>query len=168
MEVPRLGVESELLLLAYIAATAMQDLSCVCDLHSNSWQGRIPNPLRKTRDWTCIPMDTSWVYHHWATTQHGVYNQPLFSDHVGLASHLSWACSLLGLYSKVRWSQERMRNEAGYGGWLLWQPPDPLHYARHAKLRHSLGRQQQPEHVRFGRQGTAVSIPPTRWCWKFT
>ena len=33
MEVPRLGVESELQLPAYTAATATSDLSCVCDLH---------------------------------------------------------------------------------------------------------------------------------------
>ena len=33
MEVPRLGVESELQLLAYATATAILDLSCICDLH---------------------------------------------------------------------------------------------------------------------------------------
>ena len=34
MEIPRLGVESELLLQAYTTATAMQDLSHVFDLHT--------------------------------------------------------------------------------------------------------------------------------------
>ena len=33
MEVPRVGAESELQLLAYATATAMQDPSCICDLH---------------------------------------------------------------------------------------------------------------------------------------
>ena len=33
IEVPRLGVESELQLSAYTTAMAMQDLSHVCDLH---------------------------------------------------------------------------------------------------------------------------------------
>ena len=33
VEVPRLGVGSELQLLAYATATAMPDLSRVCDLH---------------------------------------------------------------------------------------------------------------------------------------
>ena len=33
MEVPRLGVELELQLLGTATATAMQDLSCVCDLY---------------------------------------------------------------------------------------------------------------------------------------
>ena len=33
MEIPRLGVESELQLLAYTIATATQDLSCICDLY---------------------------------------------------------------------------------------------------------------------------------------
>ena len=35
-QVPRLGVESELQLPAYTTATAMPDLSCICDLHHNS------------------------------------------------------------------------------------------------------------------------------------
>ena len=45
MEGPRLGVESELLLLAYTRATAMPDLSCVYNLHYSSQQCRILNPL---------------------------------------------------------------------------------------------------------------------------
>ena len=50
MEVPRLGVESELQLPAYATATAMQDLSHICDLYHSSWQRRIPNPLSEARD----------------------------------------------------------------------------------------------------------------------
>ena len=50
MEVPRLGVKSELELLAYTTATAMQDPSCVCKLHHSSWKRRILNPLSKARD----------------------------------------------------------------------------------------------------------------------
>ena len=34
MEVPRLGVQSELQLLAYATATTMPDLSHVCSLHA--------------------------------------------------------------------------------------------------------------------------------------
>ena len=49
IEVPRLGMESELL--AYPTATAMQDLSCICDLHHSSQQHWILNPLTsKSRD----------------------------------------------------------------------------------------------------------------------
>ena len=44
------GVESELQLLAYARATAMQDPSCVCDLHHGSRQRRILNPLSEARD----------------------------------------------------------------------------------------------------------------------
>ena len=47
MEVPRLGVESELQLPAYTTATAILDLSRVCDLHHSSWQHQILNPLRR-------------------------------------------------------------------------------------------------------------------------
>ena len=52
MEVPRLGAESELQLLAYTRATAMPDPSCVCNLHHSSQQCRIFNPLIETRDQT--------------------------------------------------------------------------------------------------------------------
>ena len=61
MEVTRLGVESELQLLACATGTAMPDLSGVCNLHCSSQQHRILNPLSKARDWTPILMDTSWV-----------------------------------------------------------------------------------------------------------
>ena len=54
MEIPKLGVESELQLLAH--ATAKWDLSCVCDLHHSSGQCQIPNPLSKARDQTHILM----------------------------------------------------------------------------------------------------------------
>ena len=50
MEIPRLGVELELQLLAYTTATVMQDLSQVCDLHHSSWQCRILNLLSEARD----------------------------------------------------------------------------------------------------------------------
>ena len=60
--VPRLGVQSEVQLLAYSTATAMQNLSHDdCDLHHSSWQCRILDPLSKARDRTCILIDTSWV-----------------------------------------------------------------------------------------------------------
>ena len=52
MEIPRLGVESELLLLAYTTVTATQDLSLVCDLHHSLCQHQILNPLSKARDQT--------------------------------------------------------------------------------------------------------------------
>ena len=62
MEVPRLGMESELQLLAYTTtATATPDLSCICKLCHSLQQCWIPNPLSETRDQTCILMDTSWA-----------------------------------------------------------------------------------------------------------
>ena len=59
MEVLRLGVKLELQLLAYATATAMQDPSCVCDIHHSSQQCWIPDPLSEARDGTHILMDTS-------------------------------------------------------------------------------------------------------------
>ena len=59
VEVPRLGVELELQLLAYATATAVRDLSHVCDLHHSSWQHWILNPLSGARDRTHVLMDAS-------------------------------------------------------------------------------------------------------------
>ena len=64
MEVPRIGTELELHLLAYTTATATQDPSRICDLHHSSQQSWILNPLSKARDRTPILMDTSWVRYH--------------------------------------------------------------------------------------------------------
>ena len=50
MDVPSLGVQSELELSA--TATAMSDPSQICDLHHSSWQHEILNPLSKVRDRT--------------------------------------------------------------------------------------------------------------------
>ena len=68
MEVPRLGVESELQLQAYTTATETQDLSpsaTYTTAHSNA---RSLTSLSKARDQTHILMDTSWVCYCWATT----------------------------------------------------------------------------------------------------
>ena len=59
MEVPRLGVRSEHQLLAYTKATVMQDPSHICDLHHNSQQCQILNPLSEVRDQTHILVDPS-------------------------------------------------------------------------------------------------------------
>ena len=55
IEIPRLGVESELLLLAYTTVTATADPatadpSRLCDLHHSSRQGRFLNPPSEARD----------------------------------------------------------------------------------------------------------------------
>ena len=67
MEVPRLGVETELQQPAYTTATVTRDLSRACDLRHGSQQRRILNPLREARHQTHILMDTSWVCYPWAT-----------------------------------------------------------------------------------------------------
>ena len=67
MEVPRLGVQSELQLLVYTTATATWDPSHACDLHHSSQLCKILNPLSKARDWTQVLMDSSQVPYCWAT-----------------------------------------------------------------------------------------------------
>ena len=66
MEVPRLGVKSEIQLPANATAIARQDRSLVCDLHHSSRQHGIFNPLTltKARDGTSILMDISQICFH--------------------------------------------------------------------------------------------------------
>ena len=52
IEIPRLGVQSELQPPAYARATATRDPSHICSLHHSSRQRRILNPLGKARDRT--------------------------------------------------------------------------------------------------------------------
>ena len=68
MEVPKLGVESELQLPASTTAIAMQDPSHVCDVHHSSCQCQILNPLSEARDQIHILMDINWVCFYWAMT----------------------------------------------------------------------------------------------------
>ena len=63
MEVPRLGVESEVQLQAYTTATAMSDLSRICDLHHSSQQRRI-----QARDQTRNLMVPGRIHFRCATT----------------------------------------------------------------------------------------------------
>ena len=60
MEVPGLGVESELQLPAYTTATTTPDPSLICDLRCSLWRPRwILKPLSKAGDQTGILVDTS-------------------------------------------------------------------------------------------------------------
>ena len=67
IEIPRLGVESELQVLGWATAISMQDLSHICDLYHSSWQYQILNPLNKAWYQTWILMDISQVCHPWTT-----------------------------------------------------------------------------------------------------
>ena len=64
MEVPRLGVQSELQQPASTRGTATGDPSHVCNLHRSSGQHRILNPLLGARDGARILSDTSHVHFH--------------------------------------------------------------------------------------------------------
>ena len=62
MEVPRLGVQSELQVqdTATAAAAATPDPSHISDLYHSLWQRWILNPLSWARDWTCVLTDNMW------------------------------------------------------------------------------------------------------------
>ena len=81
IEVPRLGVEWELQLLAYAPATATPDLSRVCNLRRSSRQYRILNPLSEAKDRTLILMEISQVRNplrHSGNSQTSVFlNDPI-------------------------------------------------------------------------------------------
>ena len=59
MEVPGLGVESELQVSAYATATAMLDLCHICNLRHSLWQCQMLNPLSEVRGQTSILMDST-------------------------------------------------------------------------------------------------------------
>ena len=59
MEVPRLGVQSDLQLPAYATATATPDPSRIRNLHHLSRQCQILDPLSEARDQIHILVDTS-------------------------------------------------------------------------------------------------------------
>ena len=61
LEVPRLGVQSELYAPTYARATATPDPSCVCDLHHSSGQRRIIYRPSKARDRTLNLMAPSRI-----------------------------------------------------------------------------------------------------------
>ena len=65
MEVPGLGVESELQLLGYGTATAKPDPNSNCDLHQSSQQCLILNPLSEARD--CA--ESSWILIGFVSTE---------------------------------------------------------------------------------------------------
>ena len=83
-EVPRLGVKPELQLLAY--ATAVPDLSCICDLHHSSRQRQILNPLSGVRDQTHVLKNTS----HSLLLSHKGNSCPLIFEWVFLVCKLEY------------------------------------------------------------------------------
>ena len=83
MEVPRLGVELDLQLIAYTTATAMPDPSQFCGQHCSLRQYRILNLLGEARVQTCILMDTGRVLDllsHNRTPKNSTLNKERITD----------------------------------------------------------------------------------------
>ena len=92
MEDPRLGVELELQLPAYTAATATRDLSRICDLHHSSRKHQILNSLSEARAQTHIVMDTGQVHNLLSHNRNSVER-----------SCIQRTCILFGLSCGVQW-----------------------------------------------------------------
>ena len=105
MEIPRLGVLSELQLLA----TATPDSSCVCDLHHSSWQCQILSPLSEARDRTRNLIVPSWICFHCATMGTPPCGFLKEGQRKGRAIHAQTPC-LSSLFGKEG------RPGAGWGG----------------------------------------------------
>ena len=97
MEVPRLGVESELQRTAYATGAATRDPSLVCDLHHSSEQYQILNPLSEARNRTHIFMDPSQPHFPCATM--GTPNRALTLHATGPAPSISLS---IGYYPILR------------------------------------------------------------------
>ena len=115
IEIPRLGVTSEVQLPAYTTSTSTPDLSCTWDLRCSSWQCRILNPLSEARDRTHILMDTSRVCYHWATvgTTWSRYFHTLRSDR-------GWWSDCSGFRNWSRLALQWLRQLNTPTGWI-WQ-----------------------------------------------
>ena len=90
-----------------ICHNQMQDPSHICNLCHSSWQCWILNPLSEA-DQTCILMDTSLVYYHWATV--GAPGLVVFDAIVNDRFHN-------GFLSRSRDLGERMEIELKELGW---------------------------------------------------
>ena len=100
MEVPSIGVESELQLLAYVTPTAAWDLGCVCDAHHCSRQRRILNPLSEARD----QATPSWklVGFVSATPQRELLLSERWASDFTSFAPISWLALLLLVFSGLR------------------------------------------------------------------
>ena len=117
MEIPRLGIESELQLLAYPTATATQDPSRVCNLPHSSRQRQILSPLNKARDRTHNLMVPSWICFHGTTTGTPVYI--LFLLLSSVLFHHKW----LDVVPCGPWSFDSIRNSAFPRMSQFWNHP---------------------------------------------
>ena len=99
MDVPRLGVQSELQLPAFATPQQLWDPSLICDLHHSLWQCQNPEPLNEARDLTHTLMDSSWI--HYGCTMKGAPSYILVSSKVLFNINLLFVLSLFGLVMTV-------------------------------------------------------------------
>ena len=118
IEIPRLGVELQLQLLAYALVTALPDPSRIHNLHHSSWQCQILNPLSKGSDWTHILRDISWSLSYWATT--GALALLILATTLGqalLSFPLYWG-GIRGNWDAITWP--KLHSWSAVEPWLQW------------------------------------------------
>ena len=99
MEVPKLGVESDLHLLAYTTATATQDPNHFCNLYHGSQQHRILNLLSKARNQTQVLVYISQVLNPLSHSRNSP--NPVF-QHAALSNIPNFSLLVCYLIYKVR------------------------------------------------------------------
>ena len=113
MEVPRLGVESELQLPAYTTATAPQELS-------HKLQCRMPHPLSEATDQTHILMDTNQIRFCWAMT--GTPRSSNFWGEVFSSLEIAaWGAGSVLRRRALGWAQAG--REVRVTSEQVWEPP---------------------------------------------
>ena len=97
MDVPRLGIKSELQLPVYTTVTATPDPSGICNLHHSSRQSsRLTlNPQSEVRDQTHVLMDTSRIHNLLSHNGNSLAGLLLEAPgRIHLPAHWSWQASV--------------------------------------------------------------------------
>ena len=141
----RLGFQLELYPPAYTTATATQDLNQVCDLHYNSWQCQILNPLGRARDRTHI----LWILVRFVMLSHsGTPGNLIFELDASYISSLS----KMHIYRICMHASKNIVHILGYAE-TLWSP---LKKSSFYKLKHCHRSEQWPSFIQICVQSNHV------------
>ena len=101
VEVPRLGVQSELQLLSFATATATSETSCICHLYHSLRQCWILKPLSRAGDRTRNLMVPSWICFR-CTTMGTPYKDSYFMTFSSLEEFISMKKEKPYFYNRIK------------------------------------------------------------------